>query len=194
MPDNLRILSKILTENGYIVRKALNGSLALISCQTTLPDMILLDIKMPEMNGYELCQHLKANRKTRDIPVIFISCLGDALDKVKAFEVGGVDYITKPFQAEEVLSRIAHQLKLRSLPIDLQNKNLSLQQEIDSTLLLLQHRLRGIETHPPIEVIKEYGDLPKITCYASQLNQVFLHILNNAKWFWSYRVCKTPFI
>lgn len=131
MPDNLRILSKILTDNGYIVRKALNGSLALISCQTTLPDMILLDIKMPEMNGYELCQYLKANRKTRDIPVIFISCLGDALDKVKAFEVGGVDYITKPFQAEEVLSRIDHQLKLRSLQIDLQNKNLSLQQEIE---------------------------------------------------------------
>ncbi|VXD23856.1 response regulator [Planktothrix paucivesiculata] len=131
VPDNLRVLSKMLTEKGYIVRKALNGSLALLSCETTLPDIILLDIKMPDMNGYELCQHLKANQKTRDIPIIFISCLGDALDKVKSFEVGGIDYITKPFQVEEVISRIDNQLKLRSLQIDLQKKSLSLQREIE---------------------------------------------------------------
>ncbi|MGL4504007.1 MAG: hybrid sensor histidine kinase/response regulator, partial [Planktothrix sp.] len=131
MPDNHRVLSKMLTEKGCIVRKALNGSLALISCETTLPDIILLDIKMPDMNGYELCQHLKANPKTRDIPIIFISCLEDALDKVKSFEVGGIDYITKPFQVEEVISRIDNQLKLRSLQIDLHKKSLSLQQEIE---------------------------------------------------------------
>ncbi|MBD3559811.1 response regulator, partial [Planktothrix sp. FACHB-1355] len=96
--DNLRLLSAMLTEKGYVVRKALNGQMALTACQTVLPDLILLDVMMPGMDGYEVCQKLKANEKTRDIPVIFISALNDVLDKVKAFDVGSADYITKPFQ------------------------------------------------------------------------------------------------
>ncbi len=319
-PDNLRLLSAILTDQGYQVRKALSGQMALIACQAMLPDLILLDVMMPEMNGYEVCQKLKATQDTCQIPVIFISALDEVLDKVKAFEAGGVDYITKPFQGAEVLLRINNQLKLRSLQLQLQTQNLSLQQSetllktqkqqleetllelqktqaqliqhekmaglgqlaagiaheinnpvsfiygnlnyatqyvqdlfslieayaqeypepslkvqqikegidlefltadlqkllssmrmgterirqivlalrifskldeaaikavnihegLDSTLLILEHRLRQTASRPEIKLIKNYGNLPKVTCYASEINQVFMNILNNA--------------
>ncbi|HEY9844753.1 MAG TPA: response regulator, partial [Candidatus Caenarcaniphilales bacterium] len=103
-PDNLRLLSTMLTQQGYEVRSVINGAMALMGVQAEPPDLILLDINMPGMNGYEVCQRLKADERNRDIPVIFISALEDVLDKVKAFAVGGVDYITKPFQVEEVLA------------------------------------------------------------------------------------------
>lgn len=305
-PDNLRVLDAILKSQGYKVRKALNGQIALNACHIAAPDLILLDIIMPGMDGYELCSRLKADTTTCEIPVIFISAIDDAMDKVKAFEVGGVDYIGKPFQEAEVLARIEHQLHLRSLQIKLQEQNTLLQQAlsdikqaqtqmiqnekmvalgqlvagiaheinnpisfiygniapaiqyiqdllnlidayqhdfpktspriekiineidfnfvkedllnimgsmsrgaerireivislrnfsrldqaeikqvdihegIDSTLLILQHRLRETEARPTIQVIKEYSQLPLVNCYPGQLNQVFLHLLNNA--------------
>ena len=305
-PDNLRLLSAMLTAQGYEVRKALSGKMALTACQMLLPDVVLLDINMPQMNGYEVCRHLKASEKTCNVPVIFISALDDVLDKVKAFHVGGVDYITKPFNGTEVLLRIENQINLRLLQIKLQEKNVLLQQAvndlkaaqvqqiqnekmaalgqmvagiahevnnpisfiygnldyarqyiqslvrlieayqeeypqhtnkiqqviqdidlnfviddlqnlmaamyrgvdrirsmvlslqnfsrhdeaqmkkvdihqgIESTLAMLQHRLRETETRPAIHIVKEYGRLPLATCYASELNQVFMHLLNNA--------------
>lgn len=305
-PDNLRVLDAILKNQGYKVRKALNGQIALNACQIAAPDLILLDIIMPGINGYEVCRRLKEDAKTCEIPVIFISAIDDAMDKVKAFDVGGVDYIGKPFQEAEVLARIEHQLHLRSLQLQLEEKNTLLQQAlwdikqaqtqmiqnekmvalgqlvagiaheinnpisfiygnitpaieyihellnlldayqedfpktnnkvekiinnldfnylkqdllnimesmgrgadrirqivislrnfsrldqseikrvdihegIDNTLLILQHRLRETEARPQIEVIKEYGQLPLVNCYPGQLNQVFLHLLNNA--------------
>jgi signal transduction histidine kinase len=305
-PDNLRLLSAMLTGQGYEVRKALNGKMALTACQMVLPDIILLDINMPGMDGYEVCQQLKANESTSQIPVIFISALDDVLDKVKAFDVGGVDYITKPFHGQEVIVRIENQINLRLLQINLQEKNLLLQQAldnlklaqvqqiqnakmvalgefvagiahevnnpisfiygnleyanqymqdlvdvvkvyqqeypnptpklekkiqdidlnflvkdlqdlmnamhrgadrirsivlalqnfsrhheaqikkvdihegIDSILLMLEHRLQESLHRPKIEVVKEYGNLPLVSCYPSELNQVFMHILNNA--------------
>jgi len=112
-PANLNVLSTILTQQGYKVRPANNGEVALIVAQRAAPDLILLDIQMPGMNGFEVCKKLKEIEQTRDIPVIFISALDEVLDKVEAFEVGGVDYITKPFQILEVLARIEHQLTLR---------------------------------------------------------------------------------
>ncbi|MCG6133083.1 MAG: response regulator [Nostoc sp. LLA-1] len=305
-PDNLRLLSVMLTDRGFEVRKALNGKMALTACQMVLPDIILLDINMPGMDGYQVCQRLKADDKTCGVPVIFISALDDVLDKVKAFGMGGVDYITKPFHGAEVISRIENQINLQSLQIKLKEKNLLLQEAldnlqaaqvqqiqnekmvslgqlvagishevnnpisfiygnlqyaseyvqelvkiieayqqeyphptphiqkiiqdidlnfvindlqnlmgamhrgsdrirkivlalqnfsrhdeaqmkpvnihegIDSTLVMLQHRLRETANRPAIAVVKEYGSLPLITCYASELNQVFMHLLNNA--------------
>ncbi|BAY48118.1 response regulator receiver sensor signal transduction histidine kinase [Scytonema sp. HK-05] len=305
-PDNLRLLSAMLTAQGYEVRKALNGKMALTACQMVLPDVILLDINMPGMDGYEVCQQLKADDRTREVPVIFMSALDDVLDKVKAFDVGGVDYITKPFHGAEVVLRIENQIHLRLLQIKLQEKNFLLQnalddlkaaqvkqiqnekmaalgqlvagiahevnnpisfiygnleyvgqyvqelvnvisvyqqeypnptphiqqmvkdidlnflindlrnliaamyrgsdrireivlalqkfsrldeaemksvnihEGIDSSLEMLQHRLRQTAYRPGIVIVKEYGSLPPVTCYASELNQVFMHILNNA--------------
>jgi CheY-like chemotaxis protein/signal transduction histidine kinase len=130
-PANLSLLTQMLSKEGYRVRIAPNGKFALNSVNLQLPDLILLDIKMPEMNGYQVCESLKQNQKTADIPVIFLSALDDVIDKVKAFEVGGVDYITKPFENVEVLTRIKHQLKLRSLQLQLQNQNQKLEIEIE---------------------------------------------------------------
>ena len=305
-PDNIRFLSNMLGSQGYNVRKALNGQMALTAVKTVLPDLILLDISMPEMDGYEVCKHLQSDAKTRSIPVIFLTALDAVLDKVKAFQVGGVDYITKPFQFEEVLARIQTHLRIRNLQTQLESQNAELQQAlsdlkqaqaqllnqkkmaglvqlvagisheinnpisfiygniapaseyiqdllnliklyqeeytnptltiqtaiqeidldflvldlakifqsmqtgaerirtiilalhifsrinqsdiklvdihegIDSTLLFLQHKLIRAGSRPEIKVIKDYGKLPQVTCYASQLNQVFLNLLNNA--------------
>ena len=111
-PANLNVLSAILGKRGYRVRPAINGTLALKAAQKAAPDLILLDVQMPGLDGYAVCRQLKADPQTRAIPVIFISALDDVLDKVEAFQVGGVDYITKPFQIEEVLARVENQLAL----------------------------------------------------------------------------------
>ncbi len=305
-PDNLRLLSAMLTAQGFEVRKALNGKMALTACQMVLPDVILLDINMPGMDGYQVCQQLKADDKTCEVPVIFISALDDVVDKVKAFDVGGVDYIAKPFHGAEVVLRIENQINLRLLQVRLQEKNFLLQEaldnlksaqvqqiqnekmvalgqlvaglaheinnpisfiygnlqyagqyvqdlvniievyqqeypkptpkiqqisqdvdlnfmikdlqnligamyrgsdrireivlalqhfsrhdeaemkrvniheDIENTLVMLQHRLREAADRPAIIVVKDYGNLPLVTCYASELNQVFMHLLNNA--------------
>ncbi|MDZ8189841.1 MAG: response regulator [Nostoc sp. ChiSLP02] len=305
-PDNLRLLSAMLTAQGFEVRKALNGKMALTACQMVLPDVILLDINMPGMDGYEVCQQLKADDKTCEIPVIFISALDDVVDKAKAFDVGGVDYIAKPFHGAEVVLRIENQINLRLLQVNLQEKNILLQQAlddlkavqvqqiqnekmvalgqlvagiaheinnpisfiygnlqyagryvqdlanmietyqqeypqptpkiqqtakdidlnfviqdlqnlidamyrgsnrireivlalqnfsrhdeseikrvnihegIDNTLVMLQHRLKETADRPAIFVVKNYGNLPRVSCYVSELNQVFMHLLNNA--------------
>jgi signal transduction histidine kinase len=305
-PDNLRLLSAMLTAQGFEVRKALNGKMALTACQMVLPDVILLDINMPDMDGYQVCQQLKADQKTCEVPVIFISALDDVVDKVKAFDVGGVDYIAKPFHGAEVVLRIENQINLRLLQVKLQEKNFLLQEaldnlksaqvqqiqnekmvalgqlvaglaheinnpisfiygnleyagqyvqdlvnmievyqqeypkptskvqqiaedidlnfvikdlqnligamyrgsdrireivlalqhfsrhdeaemkrvniheDIENTLVMLQHRLRESTDRPAILVVKDYGNLPLVTCYASELNQVFMHLLNNA--------------
>lgn len=119
---NLQLLANILKEDGYKVRPAINGNLALRAVAQKKPDLILLDIKMPEMDGYQVCQTLKENPDTHDIPVIFISALSDANDKVRAFSMGGVDYLTKPFQFEEVKARVATHLQLRDYQENLETK------------------------------------------------------------------------
>ncbi|MBE9039807.1 hybrid sensor histidine kinase/response regulator [Oscillatoriales cyanobacterium LEGE 11467] len=304
--DNIRFLSKMLLDRGYNVRKAINGKMALTAIEAVLPDLILLDINMPDMNGYEVCEQLKADPKTRTVPVIFLSALNDVADKVKAFQMGGVDYISKPFQFEEVLARIQNQLTIQSLQSQLKNKNcklkktlnnlqetqsqlvqkekaivigqlvagvaheinnpvsfiysnltpareyiqdllnlidlyqeeypepsakirermyeidleflhsdlkkilesmqsgadrirtivlglrlfsrldeadikaIDLHENINSTVMLLQHRLDPKDDRPSIEVVKDYHDLPMVTCHARRLNQVFFNLLNNA--------------
>jgi len=305
-PENIRFLSALLLSQGYEVRKALNGKMALMAAQATVPDLILLDVNMIGMSGYEVCEALKENPQTASVPIIFLSALNDVTDKVKAFQVGGVDFITKPFQFEEVLIRIQTHLKIQDLQFQLQSKNVQVQrtlddleymqaqlirkeklmglgqlvagvcheinnpisfitgnlnpahdyirtllnlistyqhehpdvspkiQEIldttdldfiaddlqnimksmrggaerirnlvlalrafarlgesdiktadlheglDSTVLLLQNRLMEQPNRPAIKIIREYNDLPLVTCYASEVNQVFLNLLNNA--------------
>jgi diguanylate cyclase (GGDEF)-like protein len=137
-PDNLRLLAKILTEHGYKVRKALDGHVAITACHSRVPDLILLDIMMPDLDGYSVCQQLKNNQNTQDIPVIFLSAIDDIPDKVKAFEVGGVDYITKPFQPEEVLIRVKNQLALKAAETKIKNLNIELEKRVQERTLQLE--------------------------------------------------------
>src|SRR5919202_2251394 len=129
-PANLTLLTRMLYKQGYKVQFAPSGKLALKSIQLTLPDLILLDIIMPEMDGYEVCQELKASSRSKDIPVIFLSASNDVLDKMKAFSLGGVDYITKPFEVREVLARVENQLSIVRLSKQLSQENARLQEEI----------------------------------------------------------------
>ncbi len=134
-PANLELLNTILTRAGYEVCVAVDGSTGLEGARYGKPDLVLLDIMMPGMNGYDVCRFLKEDRETCDIPVIFISALDDALDKVKAFTVGGTDYISKPFQFKEVLARVRNQLTIRDLQQRLREQNQRLQQEIGDRAL-----------------------------------------------------------
>ena len=134
-PANLKLLTQVLAGQGYRVRAASSGKHALESVRISPPNLILLDIKMPEMNGYEVCETLKAEAMTRDTPVIFISALDDVQEKVRGFRVGGVDYITKPFQVEEVLARVETHLGLRRLQKQLQDSNARMAQELQLAAL-----------------------------------------------------------
>jgi two-component system, sensor histidine kinase and response regulator len=135
-PRNLQVLSSILDREGYKVRPALNGEMALRSITLAPPDVVLLDIRMPGMDGFEVCRRLKADPRTREVPVIFISALHDTEDKLTAFQVGGVDYVAKPFQMEEVLARVRAHVQLyrmqRHLEELVQERTAELQQANDS--------------------------------------------------------------
>ena len=126
--SNLRLFTDILTEAGYRVLPAPNGTLGINAAQKQHPDMILLDIMMPDMSGFEVCEYLKSDERTRDIPIIFISALNETSDKVRAFEAGGVDYISKPIEQREVLARIRTHLALREARYCLQAQNIELRQ------------------------------------------------------------------
>lgn len=152
--DNLHLLSAMLEQQGYDVRSVTNGSTALMGIHAQSPDLILLDINMPGMNGFEVCRQLKADLSTQAIPVIFISALNEVFDKVEAFSVGGVDYISKPFQVEEVLVRIENQLKLCRLQTQLKAQNHQLQQtetELRRSLAQEQDLNQRIEAMAVIE-------------------------------------------
>ncbi|BCL38299.1 sensor histidine kinase [Nostoc sp. MS1] len=305
-PTNLQVLFDLLTEKGYRVAIAKNGETALQRLQMSQPNLILLDVMMPGIDGFETCQRLKANPATGDIPVIFMTALSDSVDKVKGLSLGAVDYITKPIQNEEVLARIrvhlqlrhatrsmeqrtqelnqaleslkkaqlhlvqgekmsalgqlvagiAHEInnpvnfihgnlshvkeytqnlmefvqlyqqhypnpvaeiqeraedldveflqadllkmlgsmemgseRIRHLVLSLRNfsrldesefKPVDIHAGINSTLVILQHRLKAKPNFPAIQVIKDYAQLPEVECYPSQLNQVFMNILSNA--------------
>jgi sigma-B regulation protein RsbU (phosphoserine phosphatase) len=129
-PANLRLLSQILGERGYGVRAVTGGPRALASIELTPPDLILLDIRMPDMDGFEVCAQLKASPKTAGIPVLFISALDDIQDKMRAFSTGAVDYITKPFQLEEVIARVETHLALRRLQRNLLEANERMAREL----------------------------------------------------------------
>jgi diguanylate cyclase (GGDEF)-like protein len=142
-PDNLYLLSAMLTEQGYNIRCVINGSAAIMVAIADPPDLILLDIRMPQMSGYDVCKQLKSSERTRDIPVIFLSALNEVFDKIQAFEVGGLDYITKPFEIREVLARIKNQLNLQAAKLQIQKLNTELEQRVrERTKELEQANLR----------------------------------------------------
>ena len=122
-PVNLQLLSDILREGGFVPRPVPSGKLALAASMADPPDLILLDVRMPEMDGFELCRLLKADKKLKDIPVIFITALADTEDKVRAFSLGAVDYVTKPFQADEVYARVQTHLGLRRLQLEKEERH-----------------------------------------------------------------------
>lgn len=130
-PTNLKVLGGMLDKYGFRVRVAIDGKQAIKGAEIEVPDLILLDIMMPEMDGYEVCRIMKANEKLNDIPIIFVSARVETIDKVKAFNSGGVDYITKPFQIEEVLARVKTHLNLRETRKELEFKNRLLEETLD---------------------------------------------------------------
>lgn len=176
-PENLRLLSEFLSNQGYQVRKAINGKLGLMAAEIVIPDLILLDINMPEIDGYEVCQKLKKEPKTSLIPVIFLSAGNQIGDKVRAFEVGGVDYITKPFQLEEVLARVKTQLKLQNLQKQLEICNQELQQTVkilqttQAALAASEAELRALFTamNELIVVVDNEGKYLEITTTSTKL-------------------------
>ena len=149
-PSNLRFLSKLLTAQGYQVYQAICGQLALNVAIAHCPDLILLDIRMPEMNGYEVCRRLKATAETEQIPVIFLSVLDEMNDKLQAFRVGGADYITKPFQVEEVLARIDKQVGLQKLQQQLKEQNYQLQQSQSLLASILNSSLDAVVAYSAV--------------------------------------------
>ncbi len=156
-PANLRLLSSMLGEQGYNVRLAPNGKLALMNAQTAPPDLILLDINMPGLSGYEVCEQLKADPRTRDIPVIFISALDQTEDRVKAFTLGGVDYVTKPFQVEGVLARVERHLALYTLQRQLVAANAEL--EASNTDLRAFAHTVAHDLKSPLGLLLGYSEL-----------------------------------
>lgn len=156
-PANLRLLSNMLSDQGYKVRSVINGQMALTAIHAAPPDLILLDIRMPGMSGYEVCEALKGDSETCEIPVIFISALDEIHDKVRAFTVGGVDYVTKPFQFEEVLARVETHLALRNLQRQLQDEIVARDKligELDAYAHTVAHDLKN-----PLTVLVGYSEL-----------------------------------
>lgn len=127
--ENLRLLSTLLVEEGYDVKRSPDGPMALSNVPRFQPDLVLLDIMMPEMDGYAVCKQLKANPNTADIPVIFLSALDLTFDKIKAFEVGAADYINKPFHPAEVIARVKNQIRIRQQSLQLQAQQAIIQHQ-----------------------------------------------------------------
>jgi PAS domain S-box-containing protein len=146
VPDNLQVLSEILIREGHRVRPVTNGEAALRTIEAELPHLVLTDIKMPGMDGFELCRRLKADPRTCEIPVMFISALGETKDKVRAFEMGGVDYVTKPFQAGEVAARVRTQLAVHQLRLSLQEANRALEERVQRRTRELTANLESLQS------------------------------------------------
>lgn len=155
-PENLTVLREMLADQGYRVRPALNGEIALKAVRTNLPDLILLDILMPEMDGYEVCNILKSSEATRQVPIIFISALTEKENILRAFQAGGVDYISKPFQAEEVIARVRTHLELQRVIREREESRNIMQiilESIENTIITVDSQLRVINCNKPLDKI-----------------------------------------
>jgi DNA-binding NarL/FixJ family response regulator len=156
LPENLQLLSDLLIELGCIIRTVTSGRMALKTLKVKQPDLILLDINMPEMNGYQICSVIKADEELCHIPVIFISALDEVFDKVKAFNVGGVDYITKPFQVEEVIARVENALRLQQ---QIKQSQLRWQRETEEKINAYQLSERELEILKLYALNKQRGEI-----------------------------------
>lgn len=177
-PINLRMLHYILVSDGYTVHSTEDGPRTLAFVQSQIPILVLLDVNMPGMDGFEVCRRLKSDERTRDIPVIFISALDDLSNKIKGFETGGVDYITKPFQVEEVLARVKTHLTIRNLQQELEKKN---QELIEATHLreevelVTQHDLKG-----PLSPILSFPKLIRKNEHLTEKQLKYLRIIEES--------------
>ncbi len=142
-PMNIRVLNDILKKNTIQVQAFVDGEMALEAINENPPDLILLDIMMPKINGYEICERIKSNQSLEDIPVVFISALSGSLDKIKAFEMGGADYITKPFQPDEVVARVKNHLKLYKLQKQYVLYNKQLKESVDEKMIEISDAYKG---------------------------------------------------
>jgi len=170
-PNNLRLLAKMLEMQGYVVRKSLSGKMALQAVHRQPPDLILLDINMPEFSGYQVCQKLKESKITRHIPIIFISALDQVTDKVRAFELGAQDYISKPFQELEVLARIKNQLIIQQQQQLLLKQNQLLEQEVQERLSA-EAEIRKFNNNLEREVQTRTLQLQQSLNFAATLKQI----------------------
>lgn len=180
-PENISVLFHFLINHGFKILIAENGEDGLVNAEEEKPDLILLDVMMPNIDGFETCMRLKQNPKTQNIPVIFMTALSDTLEKVKAFELGAVDYVTKPFQQEEVLARIKTHLTLRKLQKELEAKNenlVELNQEKNEFLDIVAHDLRN-----PLSAIYSAADFiqNQKTDHGSKINEMAGYILEASK-------------
>lgn len=178
-PANLKLLENMLREQGYRIFAFPRGDFALRSFERNRPDLILLDINMPVLNGFEVCKKLKEDENLRDIPVIFISAYSETLDKVKAFSVGGVDYVTKPFQLEEVIARITTHLKISNLQQELTRKYRE-QQELealkDNLVHMIVHDMRS-----PLQGMLGYLELLQNDCdLLSETHQGYVSLVEQS--------------
>jgi two-component system sensor histidine kinase/response regulator len=178
--NNLALLSSILKSAGYRVR-AVNGSRrALGMIEALPPELILLDVMMPELDGYAVCEQLKQREATRHVPVIFLSALSEGLDKVRAFAVGGVDYVTKPFDAAEVLARVDTQLRLFRLQKDLAERNRELEEMAE-----LKNRFLGMAVHDlrsPLTVVGGYAEFLTLTALSAEQRDFVDRIRSTARY------------
>ncbi|MCU7925955.1 MAG: PAS domain S-box protein [Candidatus Thiodiazotropha sp. (ex Dulcina madagascariensis)] len=195
-PESLKLLTSLLREQGYSVRAALNGSMALGSVVIQPPDLILLDIKMPEMDGFEVCAELKRREESRDIPIIFISAQDEPRDKVLAFELGGVDYITKPFEANEVLARVRTQLSIAQTTHELEQrvqertaklaaseaKYRRLVESLEREYIFYVHDINGVFTYisPSVRNVLGYRSDDFLTHYTKYLTDHPLNMIGKS--------------
>jgi len=179
---NLKVLSETLTSSGYEVRAVKSGKAALIAIKAMPPSLILLDINMPEVNGYQVCQSLKIDETTRHIPIIFLTASNEAKDKVKAFASGGADYIAKPFQIEEVLARVKNQLGIQAAYAQIRQLNRELEEKVQERTKFLNQKLNELEQTKKILHSTFYDsqtDLPNRTSLSKHLEQEMLRIRND---------------
>ncbi|CCK79174.1 response regulator [Desulfobacula toluolica] len=181
--ENLKFMVKILGDEGYNVRPALNGELAITAARKKTPDLILLDIMMPVMNGYQVAEKLKKDKRLKDVPIIFISALDTLEDKVKSFSAGGVDYVTKPFQEKELLARIKTHLTLQKLKKDLKNRNNHLEQ-INTKLQSALDEIKTLKGILPI-----CASCKKIRDDSGYWNQIEEYIQNHSEAEFSHGLC-----